>query len=645
MKAQSLPLKNIQLNSNFWTPRLKLIHDVVIPYQWEAMNDRLEDAAKSGAVQNFKIAAGREQGEFCGCPFQDSDLAKWLEAVSYCLSAKPDSKLEQLAYEVIDLIADAQDENGYLVTRYIIKDQDQRWTNLRDEHELYVIGHQIEAAVAYLESTGKDKFLKIVQRAADHVAAVFGRQSGQLRGYPGHEEIELALVKLFQVTGENKYLELSRYFIDERGREPNYFVEEAIRRGESGKGKWGGGLPDYYQAHLPVREQTTAEGHAVRAMYLFSAMADVACETGDEELTRACHRLWDNVVQRRMYVTGGIGSTHHGEAFTFDYDLPNETSYAETCAAIGLMFFAHRMLKLDMDRQFADVMERALYNGVLSGISLDGTHYFYVNPLAAFPKDKYSNAARRQPWYGCACCPPNLARLLSSLGKYCYSQQEDTLYLHLYAGGSVQFIINGSKITLEQRTEYPWQEKVNLRINTKGRVNFTLALRIPGWCRQSNIKVNQTEIDISKLLNKGYVYLSREWSQDDNVELFFAMQVEKIEAHPSVRMNAGRVALQRGPVVYCIEQVDNGADLNDIILSAKAEFKVKWNPDLLGGVPVIFGAGCRRDRSRWENQLYRFDSSSHKKITVRAIPYALWANRDQGEMLVWVRDERYFSGN
>ncbi|HDP99458.1 MAG TPA: glycoside hydrolase family 127 protein, partial [bacterium] len=324
---------------------------------------------------------------------------------------------------------------------------------------------------------------------------------------------------------------------------------------------------------------------------------------------------------------------------------PNETAYAETCAAIGLIFFAHRMLQLDIDHQFADVMERALYNGVLSGISLDGKHYFYVNPLAAFPRDKYSNAARRQPWYGCACCPPNLARLLSSLGKYCYSQQEDTLYLHLYAGGSVQFIINGSKITLEQRTEYPWQEKVNLRINTKGRVKFTLALRIPGWCRQSNIKVNQTEIAISKFLNKGYVYISREWSQGDNVELFFAMPVEKIEAHPSVRMNAGRVALQRGPVVYCIEQVDNGADLNDIILSAKAEFKVKWNPDLLGGVPVIFGTGWRRDRSRWENQLYRFDSSSHKKITVRAIPYALWANRDQGEMLVWLRDERNISGN
>ena len=637
MKLKPIQLKNISIDGLFWAPRIKQIGDIVIPYQWEIMNDRVHGAEKSGAVQNFKIAAGREKGEFYGCVFQDSDLGKWLEAVAYKLSKNQDEKLEKLADDLIDMIAEAQDENGYLVTYYLIKKDEKRWTNLRDNHELYVIGHLLEAAVAYYEATGKRKFMDVMIKTCDLVIEVFGTEDGKLTGYPGHEEIELALVKLYRTTGIKKYLDLSKYFIDERGKQPCCFTEESSKRGVDPICPWGDGSPKYWQAHLPVREQTTAEGHAVRAMYLYSAMADLGLETDDADLKKTCRILWKNVVTKRMYITGGVGTSHDGERFTFDYDLPNETSYAETCAAIGLVFFAHRMLNAEINNEYADVMERALYNGVLSGISLDGKSYFYVNPLAGFPNGEDTKSLKRFKWHGCACCPPNLSRLLTSLGSYCYSHDETGIYAHLYTGGSAQFNINNQAITIEQTTEYPWKEKVTMKVSCKNSASFTLALRVPGWCRNAKISINNEKIAAPDILN-GYARLNRNWSDGDIIELTLPMPVEKVKSHPKVRMNAGRIALQRGPVVYCIEEIDNGKDLNDIILSNDSKFEVLTDHQLLDEIPVITTKGWRSDLSKWENQLYRAEPNEFSETTVTAVPYFLWANREVGEMLVWIRN-------
>ena len=636
MDIHPVDVKNVTIEGAFWTERLRQMREIVIPYQWELLNDRIPEAEKSGAVQNVRIAAGLEKGDFYGPPFQDSDLAKWLEAASYLLASSPDADLERTIDELIDLIRSAQEEDGYIDTYYIIRDRDARWTNLRDMHELYVMGHLTEAAVAHYDATGKTTLLEVAQRAADLMIRVFGRGRGKIRGYPGHEEIELALVKLYRATGEKKYLKLAQYFIDERGRQPCYFIKEAKKRGDNPMGPWGSGLPEYWQAHAPVREQHTAEGHAVRAMYLFAAMADIAQETGEEELKKSCERLWENVVRKRMYIIGGVGSSHDGERFTCDYDLPNESAYAETCAAIGLVFFAHRMLHLDMDARYADVMERALYNNVLSGVSLDGKHYFYVNPLASFPGVGKPHA--RQKWYGCACCPPNLARLMTSLGTYAYSQRTDSLFVHLYLGGSVRFDVGDAPVEFRMKTAYPWKEKVTCTLGCKEPVQFKLHLRMPGWCDKPRIKLNGEKINIKKkMLKNGYLVIDRTWKDGDKITMRLPMPVKCMESHPEVRMNAGRVAIQRGPVVYCIEEEDNGAGLNDIMLKIKAKFRIKSGSGVLSGVPVIRAKGYRRSLSGWKKKLYQAAGSPLKPVKITAIPYALWANRKVGEMLVWIR--------
>ena len=637
MKAEPISLKHIKIDSSFWKKRINLIRKTVIPYQWELLNDRIKDAAKSGAVQNFKIAAGKEKGEFYGCSFQDSDLAKWLEAVAYSLATNPDKKLEAITDEIIDLIAEAQDQNGYLVTKYLINKDEKRFSNLRDDHELYVMGHMMEAAVAYYEATGKEKFLNVMRCSADHINEIFGTGKEKINGYPGHEEIELALIKFFRITGKKIYLRLCQYFIDERGRQPFYFKNEAIERGVSPDCPWANAGQEYWQAHLPVRDQTIAEGHAVRAMYLFSAMADISFETGDKELIRACRRLWKNVINRRMYITGGVGSSHDGERFTVDFDLLNDTAYAETCAAIGLVLFAHRMLNLDINREYADVLEHALYNGVLSGISLDGKKYFYVNPLAVNPDLANKGFHRRQPWYGCACCPPNIARLLTSLGKYIYSTGKKKIYVHLFIGSEISLELENQTITVKQETEYPWKDKIKFEIQLSQPVEFTVYLRIPGWCRNPKLKVNNISYEIDSIMKKGYAEIIRKWESGDKVELTLPMTIEKNESNPKAYMNSGRVALQRGPIVFCIEEADNGKHLNEIILSKKSELQVKYDHKLLGGVPVIKGKGYRRDEAGWKDDLYRTSPSKLIPINIRAIPYAYWANRKAGEMLVWIR--------
>ncbi|WP_307337656.1 glycoside hydrolase family 127 protein [Caldalkalibacillus uzonensis] len=637
-----ISLKDVQINDSFWSKRQRVVRETVIPYQWDALNDNIPGAEKSHTIENFRIAAGETEGQFYGMVFQDSDLAKWLEAVAYVLVHQRDEDLEKLADEVIDLLERAQQPDGYLNTYFTVKKPEGRWTNLRDDHELYCAGHLIEAAVAYDEATGKRKFLDIICRYADYIASVFGTEPGKIRGYDGHPEIELALVKLYKATGQRKYLELSKYFVEERGRQPHFFDQEAERRGEK---EWFISH-EYYQAHLPVRQQKTAEGHAVRAVYLFSAMADLAAEYGDQRLFDVCKTLWNNVTRKRMYITGGIGSSHYLERFTVDYDLPNDRSYAETCAAIGLVFWAHRMLQIEADSQYADVIERALYNGILSGISLDGKSYFYVNPLEVWPAtanhrhDMKSVKITRQPWFGCACCPPNIARLLASLGQYLYSQCEPLkqIFVHQYISSEAEAEINGERVKLVQSSGFPWDGQVKLVISQNKPLKWTLALRLPAWSARTEVKINGEKLQTQGKTAKGYLYIERMWQPGDSLEVFFAMEIQRMRAHPEVRANAGKVALQRGPVVFCLEEADNGQNLQDIVLPEAAKLAGQFDATLLEGVYVIKGWGVRTDMEGIGDELYSPQAVSKVPIEIKAIPYYAWSNRDAGEMLVWIRE-------
>ncbi|NLA59196.1 MAG: glycoside hydrolase family 127 protein [Firmicutes bacterium] len=646
MKAKPIPLQSVKLQDRIWQSRFQLVRDEVIPYQWDALNDRIPGVPPSHAIRNFRIAAGESEGEFKGFVFQDSDLAKWLEAVAYVLAVEPNPELEKTADEVIDLIANAQQPDGYLNTYFTIAEPDKRWTNLRDWHELYCAGHMMEAAVAYYEATGKRKLLEVMCRFADYIAETFGPEPRKLQGYPGHPEIELALVRLYHGTGGEKYLKLSKYFVDQRGQEPHWYDIEAQRRGDVPKYYFSDIGYNYSQAHLPVRQQETAEGHSVRALYLFSGMADVAVETGDEELLEVCRRLWDNVTLRRMYITGGVGSERYGERFTFDYDLPNDRAYTETCASIALVFFAHRMLQADMDAKYANVMERALYNGVLSGISLDGKSFFYVNPLEVWPEagrvrhDLQHVKTERQGWFACACCPPNAARLLASIGRYMYSAGEDTAYIHLYAASTAELVLAGMKVRLIQETDYPWQEKVTIKVEPEEAREFAIAVRLPDWCEDPSLAVNGKEADLTQATSRGYAYIRRTWQPGDTIELTLPMPVQRISANPKVRENAGRVALQRGPVVYCLEEVDNGPNLSAVILPRDSELSAQWRSDLLGGVVTIHGKALRIDEDRWNGKLYMPAKAppATREIEITAVPYSTWCNRKPGEMLVWIRE-------
>lgn len=642
-----MELRNIRVTDPFWSFFTKLVRETVIPYQLEALNDRVPEADPSYAIRNFRIAAGLEEGEFGGMVFQDSDLAKWLEAVGYSLMTHPDPELERKADEVIDLVVQAQHEDGYLNTYYTIKEPGRRWTNLTDCHELYVAGHMIEAAVAYYEATGKRKLLDAMCRFADHIDEVFGPEEGKLKGYDGHQEIELALVKLYKVTGNERYLKLSQFFIEERGKSPNFFLQEFAR--EDYERHWDvvkGQKPDlpYYQAHAPVREQEVAVGHAVRAVYMYTAMADLARELGDESLLEACRTLWNNIARKQLYITGGIGSTHHGEAFSFDYDLPNDTVYAETCASIGLIFFANRMLQLEAKGEYADVMERALYNIVIGSMAADGKHYFYVNPLEVWPEacrknpGKYHVKPVRQRWFGCACCPPNLARLLASLGGYIWSADKDTLYTHLYIGNEATVSVGGQPVRVTMQSGLPWDGRVKLAVAPDQPGRFRLALRMPAWLSgEAEVRVNG-EVCTNGRLQDGYLYVEREWQDGDIVELELPMAAEWIAAHPEVRANHGKVALQRGPVVYALEEADNGRLLGTLSVNVQEQPEVRLEETEWGQVPIIRAKGWRESVDSSGDGLYRRATNSNKQpVTVRAIPYYLWGNRGEGEMAVWIR--------
>ncbi|MGI6374845.1 MAG: glycoside hydrolase family 127 protein [Anaerolineae bacterium] len=637
--VRPVSLQQVDIEGGFWAQRLQVNREVTIPLEYQRCSE-------TGRIDALKLQwkPGDPNPPHI---FWDSDVAKWIEAAAYSLAKAPDAELDALVDGVVDLMAAAQGEDGYLNSHYQVVEPQNRWTNLRDRHELYCAGHLIEAAVAYYQATGKDRFVSIMRRYADYIDSVFGPGQGQKRGYPGHEEIELALVKLYQATGERRYLALSQFFVNERGTLPHYYDREAEARGEDPVNDYHGGGYDYCQAHLPVREQETAEGHAVRAMYLYSGMADVARETGDATLYEACQTLWHNVTQRRMYVTGGIGSLSWGERFTVDYDLPNEVAYAETCASIGLVLWAHRMLQIEPRGDYADVMERALYNGTISGVSLAGDRFFYSNPLLMDwehqqyrPDLRYRTdlTPQRKEWYDCSCCPMNIARLIASLGQYLYGQTDDALYVHLYAQSTAELTVGGRQVMVSQTTAYPWKGDVTLTVTADGPGMWTLALRRPGWCRDMQVTVNGREVAIEPLLRDGYVLLRRTWQSGDIVTLSLAMPIERLRAHPLVREAVGKVALQRGPVVYCFEEADNGKALFDLALPSEAALQVDWDAELAGGVVTIGGEGLRDSVSSWGDVLYRPDAPATEPARLVAVPYFAWANRAPGEMAVWIRE-------
>jgi DUF1680 family protein len=462
-----------------------------------------------------------------------------------------------------------------------------------------------------------------------------------MHGYPGHEILEMALVRLYEITHNEKHLKLAKYFIDERGKQPLYFDEEAKKYNNPLHWERSYMKYQYYQAGKPVREQRVAQGHAVRAVYLYSGMADVARMSGDDTLMESCYALWDNITKRQMYITGAIGQTSQGEAFTFDYDLPNDSVYGETCAAIGLAFFAKRMTSVAPKGAYADVLEKTLYNGTISGMSLDGKKFFYVNPLEVNPEkfEKYDilrgHKTERQKWFSCACCPPNLARLIASLGSYVYSSRPDALYSHLFLSNNLKVNLGGTDVEVSMETRYPWEEKVDVTFAMSGKVNFTYGIRIPSWTTKYSIAVNGQEAKYP--LEDGYALIKREWQSGDKVGIIFDMPVTVMEANPMVRDNAGKVAVMRGPVVYCLEEVDNGKDLHMVYIDEDPEFKVKYESDLLEGVVTLSCKGKRH--LRWEcNDLYHPATFPWvEDVELLWIPYYTWANRKPGEMLVWVR--------
>ncbi|ARO32000.1 six-hairpin glycosidase-like protein [Rhizobium sp. NXC14] len=566
--------------------------------------------------------------------FWDSDLGKSIETIAYSLYRRPNPKLEARADEIIDMYERMQDKDGYLNAWFQRVEPSRRWTNLRDHHELYCAGHLMEAAVAYYQATGKRKLLDIMCRYADYMIKVFGHGEGQIPGYCGHEEIELALVKLARVTGEKKYLDLSKYFIDERGTEPHFFTAEAARDGRSAA-DFHQKTYEYGQAHLPVREQTKVVGHAVRAMYLYSGMADIATEYKDDSLTAALETLWDDLTTKQMYITGGIGPAASNEGFTDYYDLPNDTAYAETCASVGLVFWASRMLGRGPNRRYADIMEQALYNGALPGLSTDGKTFFYDNPLESAGKH------HRWKWHHCPCCPPNIARLVTSIGSYMYAVADDEIAVHLYGESTARLkLANGAELALEQRTNYPWDGAVAFTVKLAKPARFALSLRIPDWAEGATLSVNGAMLDLGAHVRDGYARIDREWADDDKVALYLPLALRPQYANPKVRQDAGRVALMRGPLVYCVETTDNGEDLNTIVLprdlSAAETVVLK---DLNDAVALDLKVE-REETSNWGTSLYRKAPAERRVATARFVPYHLWDNRAPGEMLVWVQADK-----
>ncbi len=609
-RLRPVPLTAVTLADGFWAPRRHLNRQVSLPTQYRFLEE-------TGRLDNFRRAAGQTDLPFQGYYYNDSDVYKWLEAVAWTLATDPDPDLSRMADGVIDLVAAAQQPDGYLNTYFALDRAAERWTNLRDLHELYCAGHLIQAAVAHHRATGDGRLLQVARRLADHIVAVLGPRPAT----PGHPEVEMALVELSRETGNPTYRQQAQQFLDNRG-------QGLI------------GSREYHQDHQPFREMERLAGHAVRALYLCAGATDLYAETGEAALRAALDRLWTNMVTQQVYISGGVGARHDGEALGRGYELPNERAYAETCAAIANVMWNWRLLALEGDARYADVMETALYNAFLAGLSLDGTAYFYENPLAD------DGTHRRQPWFSCACCPPNVARLLASLPGYCYSTSPAGAWVHLYVESTAHLRLeDGRTVGLHQYTRYPWDGEITLQVEGEGA--FSLFLRIPAWCEEgAALEINGQPAAVA--LSPGtYAEIYRTWQRGDAVHLRLPMPVRRTECHPYVAENRGRVALLRGPLLYCLEGADHpGLDLRDLILPADASLAVQFRPDLLGGTVILRGlARLAPPDDGWTGRLYRTAGSHPSRpdggaIEVTAIPYYAWANRQPGPMQVWLRSEQ-----
>ncbi len=582
---KQIDFSHVKINDNFWSPRLSKHVSATLP----VCIDQIEN--QTGRIRNFENAA-KGEGEHSGIFFDDSDVYKALEGMAYSLINNPDSELEKKADEWIDKFAAAQQPDGYINTFYTLTGLDKRWTNM-DKHEMYCAGHMIEAGVAYYQATGKRKLLDVCIRMTDHMMSQFG--PGKRHWVPGHEEIELALVKLYQTTQEQKYLDFAYWLLEERGHGHGTMGDE---------GKWN---PVYYQDIVPVRQLTDISGHAVRCMYLYCGMADVAALKNDTGYIAAMDRLWDDVVHRNMYITGGIGSSHDNEGFTEDYDLPNLDAYCETCASVGMVLWNQRMNQLTGDSKYIDVLERSLYNGALAGISLGGDRFFYVNPLES------KGDHHRQEWYGCACCPSQLSRFLPSIGNYIYASSDDALWVNLYIGNTGQIRIGETDILLTQETDYPWDGSVKLTISTSQPLEKEIRLRIPNWCKTYDLSINGKRINVSE--EKGYAVI-KDWKSQDVIALDMDMPVEIVAADPHVKENFGKRAIQRGPLVYCMEEIDNPEYFDQIQLSPSTTFQTAFVSDILNGIKTI--------------------KTNGRAQSATFIPYYAWDNRKAGKMRVWI---------
>lgn len=633
-------LNGIKITDPLFGHYVDMVSSKLIPYQWEILNDRIPGIEKSYCVANFKIAAGELAEERRGAVFCDTDAYKWLETLAYCLESGRARDYEQTADEFIDLIGRAQQEDGYLNTYFSVLHPDKKWSNLSEGHELYSGGHLIEAAVAYYKATGKEKLLNIARRFSDLICSVFGTGEGQNRGYPGHQEIELALVKLGRLTGEKKYIDQALHFLTVRGGSPNYFLEEIKgRNGELIFPEFRDYDTKYSQSHLPPAEQISAEGHAVRAMYMYSAMADIAKEYNDVVFRNACKVLWNNITSKRMYITGGIGSSGQLERFTADYDLPNESMYCESCASVGLAMFGQRMTELTGDASYYETVERALCNTVLAGIAVAGDRYFYVNPLEVQPEKCLNNTSMehvkpvRQPWFACACCPPNIARTLASIGQYIYAQDEKSLYINQFISSEIETEVQQAKIRVILDADV-LAGRIHVTVCSDKPKTFTMRIRIPDYFREPHFVLEGR--DISPVIENGYAVLAVSRAGKQQLAIMGNVTPEWIAANSKVRADAGKIALQYGPYVYCLEETDNGKELFNLYVSPDEKIeKDVPAPGLPGEIPTL-GFNARRIQSGVEEKLYGTPAFSTQICRLRAIPYGLWCNRTPGEMLVWM---------
>lgn len=634
--AKPVPFTDVKLADTFWAPRLETNRTVTIPHNFK-------QSEETGRVQNFELAeaalGGATDGKYCSrYPFDDSDVFKVIEAASYALATHADSELETYVDGLIAKIAAAQEPDGYLYAARTIGGPPpqpwlgkERWSHLYMSHELYNVGHLYEAAVAHYQATGKKSLLSVAVKSADLVAREFG--PGKRTNPPGHQEIEIGLIKLYRATGTRKYLDLAKFFIDARGKTEGRIPYERAGREELLYG-------EYAQDHTPFIEQTEAVGHAVRAGYLYAAAADVAALTGDAAYIAALEKIWADMVGTKLYVTGGIGAAGGWEGYGPAYRLPNASAYAETCANIATFLWNSRMQRLGLDGKYADVMERILYNGVLSGISLSGDRFFYPNPLASFGQHE------RVPWFSCACCPPNVARILTSVPGYFYAATSDRVYVNLFAQGTGKMKAGGTELELVQTTEYPWKGDIRIEVKPASDAEFTLAVRIPGWALNRpvpsdlyaytepaagapTLKVNGEPVDLK--IEKGYALVTRTWRSGDSVELSLPMPVRRVAAHEAVEADRGRIAVERGPLVYCAEWTDNDGRVSNLVLPDGSALTAEARPDLLGGVTIIKGEA--------EAVSEKGGKVFTEKKTVTLIPYYAWANRGKGEMAVWLARE------